>query len=407
MSSVTKLLKMTALSVGLASCLAASATQLTVWEDLQKSKGIEKAAVDFEKKTGIKVNVVEMRYTLQLEKIRLDGPAGIGADIMLIPNDQLGAAVVQGLIKPIDTDLTKKDIYLDQSIEAFTQDGKLYGIPKVVETLGLFYNKDLLKEPLKTMDEYYDFSKKLQKDGKYGLLAKFDEIYYAISALEPYGAYVFKKDAKGNYDAYDVGFNNAGAVEATEYVTKFYKEGLFPVGIMGQNGLGAIDSLFTEGKAAAVINGPWVVDPYKKSGINFGIVPLPKMPNGKDMTSFLGVRGYVISNWTKEQKAAQEFINFLNQPEYALDRFEKTTEIPPIKSLMNSKTIQTDPYAAAFAEQALRSYPMPSIPEMSEVWVPMDSSLQLAYNGKMSVKDALNNAVKQIESQIEAFRSQM
>ena len=407
MSSVTKLLKMTALSVGLATCLAASATELTVWEDLQKSKGIEKAAVDFEKQTGIKVNVVEMRYTLQLEKIRLDGPAGIGADIMLIPNDQLGSAVVQGLIKPIDTNLTKTSDYLDQSIEAFTQDGKLYGIPKVVETLGLFYNKDIIKEPLKTMDEYYEYSKKRLKEGKYGLLAKFDEIYYAISALEPYGAYVFKKDAKGNYDAYDVGFNNEGAVEATEYVTKFYKEGLFPVGIMGQNGLGAIDSLFTEGKAAAVINGPWVVDPYKKSGINFGIVPLPKMPNGKDMTSFLGVRGYVISNWTKEQKAAQEFINFLNQPEYALDRFEKTTEIPPIKSLMNSKTIQTDPYAAAFAEQALRSYPMPSIPEMSEVWVPMDSSLQLAYNGKMSVKDALDNAVKQIESQIEAFRSQM
>src|SRR5574344_98675 len=351
---------MTALSVVLATCLAASATELTVWEDLQKSKGIEKAAVDFEKQTGIKVNVVEMRYTLQLEKIRLDGPAGIGADIMLIPNDQLGSAVVQGLIKPIDTNLTKTSDYLDQSIEAFTQDGKLYGIPKVVETLGLFYNKDIIKEPLKTMDEYYEYSKKRLKEGKYGLLAKFDEIYYAISALEPYGAYVFKKDAKGNYDAYDVGFNNEGAVEATEYVTKFYKEGLFPVGIMGQNGLGAIDSLFTEGKAAAVINGPWVVDPYKKSGINFGIVPLPKMPNGKDMTSFLGVRGYVISNWTKEQKAAQEFINFLNQPEYALDRFEKTTEIPPIKSLMNSKTIQTDPYAAAFAEQALRSYPMPS-----------------------------------------------
>lgn len=173
-----------------------------------------------------------------------------------------------------------------------------------------------------------------------GLLAKYDEIYYAISALEPYGAYVFGKDKNGNYDATDIGFNNKGAVEATEYISKFYKEGLFPVGIMGQNGLGAIDSLFTEGKAAAVINGPWVVDPYKNSGINFGVVPLPKMPNGKDMTSFLGVRGYVISHWSKNKDLAQKFINFANQPKYAKIRFEKTTEIPPLKSVLEDPIIK-------------------------------------------------------------------
>ena len=63
--------------------------------------------------------------------------------------------------------------------------------------------------------------------------------------------------------------------------------------------------------------------------------------------------------------------------------------------------------ASAFAEQALRSYPMPSIPEMAEVWVPMDSSLQLCLVGKQDVKSALDDAVKLINQQIEAFRSQM
>lgn len=405
-----KLLSKLSLVVSSVLCLttAVDATeQITVWEDLQKGKGIEQAAQDFEKETGVKVNIVEMRYTLQLEKIRLDGPAGIGADVMLIPNDQLGSAVVQGLINPIDTKLTPTDDYLPQSIEAFTQDQKLYGIPKVIETLGLFYNKDIIKEPLKTMDDYYAYSSKRVAEGKLGLLAKFDEIYYAISALEPYGAYVFGKDKTGNYNAEDVGFNNDGAVQATEYISKFYKDGLFPVGIMGQNGLNAIDSLFTEGKAAAVINGPWVVEPYQKSGINFGVVPLPKMPNGKDMTSFMGVRGYVISHWTKNQELAQKFINFANQPKYAKIRFETTTEIPPLVSVLNDPIIKNNEIASAFAEQALRSYPMPSIPEMAEVWVPMDSSLQLCLVGKQDVKSALDEAVKLINQQIEAFRSQM
>ena len=405
MKKLTTIASTLALSLGMAACV--QATELTVWEDLQKGKGIEQAAVDFEKETGVKVNIVEMRYTLQLEKIRLDGPANIGADIMLIPNDQLGSAVVQSLIDPIDLKNFDKSDYLDQSLEAFTQDGKLYGIPKVIETLALFYNKDILDKPLENMSDYYAYSKQRVKDGKLGLLAKYDEIYYAISALEPYGAYVFGKDKNGNYDATDIGFNNKGAVEATEYISKFYKEGLFPVGIMGQNGLGAIDSLFTEGKAAAVINGPWVVDPYKNSGINFGVVPLPKMPNGKDMTSFLGVRGYVISHWSKNKDLAQKFINFANQPKYAKIRFEKTTEIPPLKSVLDDPIIKNDEIASAFAKQSLRSYPMPSIPEMAQVWVPMDSSLQLCLIGKQEVKKALDDAVKLINEQIEAFRSQM
>ena len=402
-NKITASLALFAGSIGAAQC----AEQLTVWEDLQKAKGIVQAAIDFEKETGVKVNIIEMRYTLQLEKIRLDGPAGIGADIMLIPNDQLGAAVVQGLINPIDTNLTDTSDFVPQSIEAFTQNGILYGIPKVIETLGLFYNKDILKKPFDTMQEYYEFSKRRKNDGDLGLLAKFDEIYYAISALEPYGAYVFAKDKDGNYNVEDVGFDNAGAIEATNYISKFYKEDLFPVGVMGQNGLGAIDSLFTEGKAVAVINGPWVVDPYRKSGINFGVVPLPKMPNGKDMTSFLGVRGYVISHWTKNQELAQKFINFLNQPKYAKLRFKEATEIPPLKTVLEDPIIKDDEIASAFATQALRSYPMPSIPEMAEVWIPMDSALQLCLIGKDSVEHALKEAVKLIDQQIEAYRAQM
>jgi arabinogalactan oligomer/maltooligosaccharide transport system substrate-binding protein len=32
-----------------------------------------------------------MPYAQQLEKLRLDGPAGIGPDVLVIPNDQLAA----------------------------------------------------------------------------------------------------------------------------------------------------------------------------------------------------------------------------------------------------------------------------------------------------------------------------
>ena len=79
-----------------------------------------------------------------------------------------------------------------------------------------------------------------------------------------YGGYIFKSDADGTYDPADLGLNNKGAVEGAEYIQKFYQEGLFPAGIIGEQGINVLESLFTEGKAAAIISGPWNLEPFKK-----------------------------------------------------------------------------------------------------------------------------------------------
>ncbi|VFS40993.1 Cyclodextrin-binding protein precursor [Serratia liquefaciens] len=46
-----------------------------------------------------------------------------------------------------------------------------------------------------------------------------------------------------------------------------------------------------------MINGPWAFQPYEAAGINYGVAPLPTLPDGKPMSSFLGVKGYVVSTW--------------------------------------------------------------------------------------------------------------
>jgi len=69
---------------------AAAGQQLTIWEDIKKSDGIKQAISDFEKQNDVKITVQEMPFAQQIEKLRLDGPAGIGPDVLVIPNDQLG-----------------------------------------------------------------------------------------------------------------------------------------------------------------------------------------------------------------------------------------------------------------------------------------------------------------------------
>ena len=113
-------------------------------------------------------------------------------------------------------------------------DGKLYGLPKVVETTILYYNKDLISEAEvpTNIEEWYELSKTATADGQYGLLALWDQIYYAQSVIGGYDGYIFAKDTDGKYDTADIGLNTDGAIEAASYIQKWYEEGLFPSGMI-------------------------------------------------------------------------------------------------------------------------------------------------------------------------------
>ena len=403
---ITHLTALVLMSLSLSSqAVRAAEGQLLVWDDIKKSSGISDAVKDFEKENNVKVVVQETPYAQQTEKLRLDGPAGIGPDVVVIPNDQLGTAVVQGLLAPLNLDKAFLASFTPPALNAFQLKGQTYGVPKAVETLVLIYNKDLLPQAPATLDEYYTFSKAERAKGKYGLLAKFDEGYYAYGARASMGGYIFGKDAKCEINVEDIGLNKPGSIEAITYLKKFYADGLFPAGIVGDNGLNAIDSLFTEKKAAAVITGPWAFQPYEAAGINYGVKALPLLPNGKPMSSFLGVKGYAVSTYSKQKPLAEKFITFINQPKYAKVRYEVTKEIPALTALVNDPMIKNDEKANAVAEQSTRATAMPGVPEMQEVWGPANNCIQLGVTGKQPVDAALNDAVKNIQMQIEAAKA--
>ncbi|WP_426009636.1 extracellular solute-binding protein [Aeromonas salmonicida] len=403
---INKLTAVIMLSLGAGSLLShgvmAAEGELLVWEDIKKSNGIEDAIKAFEAQYKVKVKIQEMPYAQQIEKLRLDGPAGIGPDVLVIPHDQVGGAVVQGLLSELKVDPKYMDSFTKPAVDAQTYEGKLYGIPKAVETIVLVYNKDILPKAPETFDDLIKVSKEQRAANKYGLLAKFDEIYYSYGVVAGMGGYIFGQNANGSLNVNDIGLANQGTIDAVTFLKSFYADGLFPAGIVGETGANAIDSLFTEKKAAAVITGPWAFKPYQDAGVNYGVAPLPTLPNGEHMRSFLGVKGYSVSTYSTQKELAQQFIEFINQPEYAKIRFEKTGEIPPVKSLIDDPVIKGDEKARAVAIQAGYAVPMPSVPEMQEVWTPSNSALQLSVTGKQDVKAALDGAVKTINMQIEA-----
>lgn len=386
---------------------ANKSNELLVWEDVMKGEGIKDAIAKFEEENDVKVKMVEKQYTKQIEDLRLDGPAGTGPDVLTMPSDQIGTAVTEGLIKELNVDEDTQGIYTEAAMDAQKVEGKVYGLPKAVETTMLYYNKDLISEDQlpTTLEGWYDYSKGVANGEKFGFLALFDQIYYANSILSGYGGYIFGQKDDGAYDPADIGINNAGAVEGAQYIQKFYKEGLFPAGIIGEQGISVIESLFTEGKAAAIISGPWNVEPFNKAGVNYGVQKLPELANGKNMSAFIGVKSYNVSAYSKNAELAEKFVKFIANEENSKKRYEITKEVPAVAALANDPVVTESPVAKAVAEQSQFSVLMPNIPQMNEVWAPADSALQTIATGKAQPKAALDQAVETIKGQIEAKHS--
>jgi arabinogalactan oligomer/maltooligosaccharide transport system substrate-binding protein len=377
--------------------------KLTVWADKDKGASIEPALKSFEEKHGIKVEYKEVEMaTKQREQLRLDGPAGTGPDVLTLPHDQIGQVAVEGLIAPLGVDSSVTDIYLESAIEAETYNGKLYGLPKATETPVFIYNKALMEKPPETFGELYEFSQEFTKDGQYGFLALWDNFYFSHAVTGGFGGYVFKNN-KGTLDPTDIGLNNEGAVEGAKYIGKWY-ENIFPKGIVGETGGSAQNGLFADGKVASKMDGPWAFAGLKEAGIDFGVAPLPKLPNGEYPETFIGVKGWHISSFSENKDWATKLVVWLANTENSKARYEVTAEIPPIKTLIEDPIIAENDGAKAVAVQSSRGVPMPNIPEMSQVWGPMATALQLIATDKQDAKPALDEAVKTIKAQIKATK---
>lgn len=375
--------------------------RLVVWEDVGRASTISSAVKDFEKIYDCDVDVLEKPMYHQVELLEKQGPKGEGPDVVVLASDMVGVAKDKNLISQIHFMQVENSQYLPNSIASVTFDGELYSVPKTIETLILFYNKALLKEPPSTLEEYVDLSKKLRKKGKYGLLAKWELFYTTYALMHGYGAYIFRTDNDGTINLNSYGLDTDGAVESLKVLRKMSKADLVYDCLSGVDGYNRMYELFSSKKAIAVINGPWAIEDYLKAGINFGITTLPTLPNGNPMAGFLGIKGYSISKWSTHKDLAEDFLRFINEHKYALLRYKESRQVPPIISVLQDPSLANDELIQVIAQQSVHAVNMPSIPEMSYVWSVMDKAIWKVIHAGLPIDHILEDARKDIESYIQ------
>ena len=374
---------------------------LTVYVDNGYKSYMEEAAKAFEKETGTKVDIKTGDALGGLDKLSLDNQSGKAPDVMMAPYDRVGGLGNDGQLAEVKLN---KDSKTDKTTESLvTNGGKVYGAPAVIETLVLYYNKDLMQEAPKTFGELEE----LAKDSKYdfageagkntAFLADWTNFYYAYGLLSGNGGYVFGKDGT---DPKDVGLNNQGAIDGIEYAKTWYAK--WPKGLQDTKGAANfIQTQFQEGKTAAIIDGPWKASSLKEAKVNYGVATIPTLPNGKAYSAFGGGKAWVIPAGANHPEAAQKFVDFLTSTDQQKAFYDKTNEVPANTEAREYAVGKNDELTTAVVKQFENAQPMPNISEMSTVWDPAATMLFDAVSGKKSAKDAADDAVKLIKETIE------
>lgn len=367
---------------------------LVVWEDVGKGYSINQAVSDFKKENDCEVIVKEINSIYALEEYQ---KVKEKPDVFILLSDKTNEAVSKGVIESLDFMAQDQELYAPLAVNVFTFDKKIWAAPRSIETLVVFYNKNILEYPYETFDDYITFAKVRNQDNKFSLIGKFDDLYYSYGIISGFGGYIFGKNIDGSYNVKDVGLNIDGSLKGLEYIKKISKY-CTPKSILSDNGLDKIDSMFINGEAAAVISGPWKFHKYEMSNVYFGVAPLPSLPNGKNTKPFYGVKGYVVSSNSKQKELAHKFIQHLNKPIYSLMRYLSTKELPASNAVITNPIITNDELAKAVLSQLKQAENMPSIPKISEVWKNMRIFLSEIISDQKSVKKAADEASAKIKA---------
>lgn len=342
---------------------------LVIWTDEVKAGALKDVAQEWGDKQGITVAVQTVANDELQSNFIAANSAGNGPDMIVAAHDWIGNLVQNGAISPITLDSAAESNYSQVALDAVTYDGQYYGVPYCVETLGLFVNTDLtdVTEPA-TIEELVAAGQASGADVVLSLpVGESGDAYHMEPLYTSGGGYLFGKKEDGSLDPTDVGVGSEGSIAAAEKIGELGTQQVLKTSITGDNAI----SLFTEGKAAYLISGPWALGDINTAGINFELSKIPGFEGMDDARPFAGVNAFYVAGGGANKAFAETFVADVAKDSSIAEAMYAINPLPPVHQDLAGKLESSDANMVKFMDFASGADPMPAIPEMSAVWGPL------------------------------------
>jgi multiple sugar transport system substrate-binding protein len=288
-----------------------------------------------------------------------------------------------------------------------TVDGKVLGVPALVDNLAVVYNKDLFaKAGLKLPGPDWTWSE-LVADAKaitdpankvFGLAFPSDG---SETTVWEYEAMLW--EAGGdilNSDDTKAAFNSPAGVQALDTLQQMQQDGSLYLDFNPD--AGKSENLFNSNKIGMIITGPWDLSSFPD--VKYGVQFMPSFKAGGSHETIAGPDNWVLfDNGPERVNAAWAFVSFMTSPKQVLQDSMATGHLPTRASVVKEsgfvqKFNDKFPGEGTFAENLKNVVKArPQIPQYPRVSTALGQAVVTGIQGKATPQDALNQAAQQAD----------
>ncbi len=371
---------------------SAGETNIKIWHDGDESimDTMEKDVNEMLEEEGIRVSF-EKKAALT-DQLKLYGTDEVnGPDMYFYAHDSLGMLAEMGILAPLSDILDTASLNGDlneMTLEAVTYKDTQYMVPVYFETLLFLYNKGLWEGDVPdSTDELYAYMETHTdtEAGTYGVLNQHSTAYNVAPFINGFGGCIIDKE--GN-----PGLNLPETIEAVAYNQKF-------AALQADGDYNTVTTLFNEGKASAIIGGPWLLSGIKDAGIDLGMKSLSEftLPNGKALAPYSGVQGVCVLKHSAGAKkdAVEKVLSALASEKVGVDLVVNNNCASANEKVYHNSDVAANEMVLTMKKTADTAEPMPNIPQMSVMWGPAEGFLAAVNKSNEDVSQAAEDFQKE------------
>ena len=376
--------------------------QVVVFWQFFPSEQVQPVLAEFmEQNPDVEVRMEQLTWQSGLEKITAAVAAGNVPDLCELGSTWFPRFAHQGAL----VDWTDSATVLGPALggwEMAIAAGRTYGVPWLVGTRALFWNKalfaragvDTTRAPA-TWDELRDAARRVNAlgDGIAGYGANAGERYVLFKKFMPYawgnGGALINGDGTGSR------FDSPANVAALEYYLALAKLGM--VDRQEQ-----IDDAFIAGKVGATISGSWLLRKIPKQAPDLAyavaLIPQPAADRGTH-ASFLGGELLVSFARSKNPGGAWRLARFLASKEAALAVAKANQAVQPAATgAIDDPFYAADANQRVLLEQLATAQPTPNHPAWLDMEAAIEDEVEKALYGKVTAAQAITAASARIDA---------
>ena len=333
--------------------------RVVLWHSWAQSEGDALAAVLEQLKAvqpGIQVDTLFVAPDDLVASYSQAIIAGSGPDLVLAPNWWLGELVGANAVLNLDTVVggNLDASYWPASVAAMRYQGALYAFPLTYHLVALYVNNSLVPpEGLPADTTALLTAASTNPTSGIGLYATLFHTYWGFPA---YGAQLLNDQGIATLDQ---------STGAADYLTWLNALNAMP-GSYVNSDYGMLLDRFKKGEFAYLVDGPWALAELRTVlGDALTVSPLPAGPSGPAQPWLYSDGIFVNPNITQDQQTLALNVGLF------LSGNQAGTTLATVGGLLpaaRNADLSSTPLLQGFATQAATAAPMPTSPEMNEVW---------------------------------------